>query len=387
MKTWVRKTLSVGVLAAGALLFGSGAAYAGGGHHAGTSQHSWDNNGILNGTQVIAPIDIPVNVAGIGLGILGEGTGAGAASSGGWTEHGKVKQHSSDNNGILNGTQLYAPIDIPVNVAGIGIGVLGEGTGAGVASSGGGHSTEGGKVKQNSSDNNGVLNGTQAYLPINVPINIAGVGVGVLGEGTGAGAASSGRSTEHGKVKQHSSDNNGILNGTQLYAPIDIPVNVAGIGLGILGEGTGSGIATSGGHSTEGAGQDSSDNNGILNGTQILAPVNAPVNVCGIGIGVLGEGTGAAVCSSGNQGGDHGDDGGDDGDDDDVDGDHGDDGDYGDAPRGARGAATEASPVDGLTKGVTGGGLTQGVTGGGLTDTLNGGGLNLGGVPLLNTLR
>jgi hypothetical protein len=271
MKTWVRKTLSVGVLAAGALLFGSGAAYAGGGHN-GTTQHSGNNNGILNGTQVIAPIDIPVNVAGIGLGILGQGTGVGAASSeSGWTEHGKVKQHSGNNNGILNGTQVYAPIDIPVNVA--------------------------------------------------------------------------------------------------------------GVGLGILGQGTGSGIATSGGHSTEGASQVSGDNEGILNGTQILAPINAPINVCGIGIGVLGQGTGAAVCSSGDQDGDHdGDDNGDhDGDGDDVDGDHGDDdGDYGDAPRGARAASTEASPV---------GELTQGATGGALTDSLNGAGLNLGGVPLLNTLR
>jgi hypothetical protein len=373
MKTWVRKTLSVGVLAAGALLFGPGAA------HADTGQHSWDNNGIANGTQIVAPISAVTNVTGIGVGILGEGTGSGAAF-GGWTEHGEVKQNSSDNNGILNGTQIYLPVDLATNVAGVGVGALGEGTGSGVAASG--HSTESattesGKVKQNSSDNNGILNGTQIYLPIDAATNIAGVGLGILGEGTGSGAAVSGHSTESGKVKQDSSDNNGIANGTQVYAPIDAVTNVAGVGLGILGEGTGSGAVVSGHSSTEGAAQDSSDNNGIANGTQVIAPINAVTNVCGIGVGVLGEGTGEALCvSGGTKGGDHGDDDGDDNagddgdypDDDDNAGDEGDDSDYGDAPRSARTAATEAGPVDSVTD------VTQGVnSNGGLLGGLLGG--------------
>jgi hypothetical protein len=369
MKTWVRKTLSVGVLAAGALLFGSGAA------HADTGQHSWDNNGIANGTQVVAPINAVTNVTGIGVGILGEGTGSGAAV-GGWTEHGTVKQNSSDNNGILNGTQIYLPVDLATNVAGVGVGVLGEGTGSGVAASG--HSTESattesGKVKQDSSDNNGILNGTQIYLPIDAATNIAGVGLGILGEGTGSGAAVSGRSTESGKVKQDSSDNNGIANGTQVYAPVTAVTNVAGVGLGILGEGTGSGAVISGQPSTEGAEQASSDNNGIANGTQVIAPITAVTNVCGVGIGVLGEGTGEALCvSGGSNGGDHGDNDGDHGDGgdhpDDNAGDEGDDEDYGDAPRSARKAATEAGPVDSVT------GVTQGVNSdGGLLGGLLGG--------------
>jgi hypothetical protein len=370
MKTWVRKTLSVGVLAAGALLFGSSVA------HADTGQNSWDNNGVANGTQVVAPIKAVTNVAGVGAGILGEGTGSGAAGSWlGSPEGGKVKQDSGDNNGVLNGTQIYLPIDLVTNVTGVGVGVLGEGTGSGAASATESGHVKQGRVAQDSSDNNGVLNGTQIYLPIDQTLNISGVGIGILGEGTGSGAAFDTESghVKQGRVAQDSSDNNGVLNGTQIYAPIDADTNVCGIGIGVLGEGTGEALCVAGDKSVEGAAQDSSDNNGVLNGTQIIAPIDADTNVCGIGIGVLGEGTGEALCGNAGKGhGDHhGDHGDDNGDDDDVDGDHGTDDGYGDAPRRARQAAdTEASPVSGVTD---------------VTKGLNANGLDLGG--LLNTLR
>src|SRR4029453_6205396 len=80
MKTWVRKTLSVGVLAAGALLFAPGAA------HAGVSQDTSENNGALNGTQLSAPVNIPVNFVGNAIGVAGEANAAGAGSN--WTEGG-----------------------------------------------------------------------------------------------------------------------------------------------------------------------------------------------------------------------------------------------------------------------------------------------------------
>src|SRR3954464_5613307 len=85
MKTWVRKTLSVGILAAGALLLAPGAA------HADVHQDTWDNNGIANGTQIVAPISVPVNLVGNAIGVAGEANAAGL----GWnkvTEGGKVKQ-------------------------------------------------------------------------------------------------------------------------------------------------------------------------------------------------------------------------------------------------------------------------------------------------------
>ena len=169
MKTWVRKTLSVGVLAAGALLFAPAAA------HADVSQDSSDNNGVLNGTQVVAPINVPVNVIGNAIGVAGEANAAGAGAN--WlAESGHhVNQDSSDNNGILNGTQAYLPINVPVNVVGNAVALLGEANAAGAGMNGQqteSARTETGGVNQDSTDNNGVLNGTQLYAPIDVPINI-----------------------------------------------------------------------------------------------------------------------------------------------------------------------------------------------------------------------
>jgi hypothetical protein len=364
MKTWVRKTLSVGVLAAGALLFAPAAA------HADVDQVADGNNGILNATQIVAPINIPIGVAGVGVGILGEGTGSGSVTNWGSAESGDVSQTSADNNGVGNGTQAYLPVNVPVGIAGVGVGVLGEGTGSGSVT----NKTESGhaeSVTQAAADNNGVLNATQAYLPVNIPIGLAGIGVGILGEGTGSGSVHNGGGSGMAEsAAQGSADNNGILNGTQLLAPINAPIGVAGVGLGVLGEGTGMGSVknNAGGGSAEDTTQVSTGNNGVGNGTQVAAPVNAPVCVAGIGIGVLGEGKGEGECTNGggsNGGGQPsqptqptqpGTGAG--------------DGDYGDKPRSARKAAQrEALPAADVTRG------------------LNGQGVNLGGLDLLNTLR
>jgi hypothetical protein len=383
MKTWVRKTLSVGVLAAGALLFTSGAA------HAGVSQDSSDNNGILNGTQLVAPVSVPLNVVGNAIGVAGEANAAGAGSN--WTEGywGGVSQSSSDNNGIANGTQAYLPISIPVNVVGNAVGVLGEANAAGVGTNGG-HmkgkkesartesSKKGSGVWQNSSDNNGILNGTQIFAPIDVPINICGNSLALLGEANSAAMCSNGGGWWTEGVSQDSSDNNGIANGTQVYAPISTPLNIAGNAIGVAGEANAAGVAhNESGVAGKGIKQDSSDNNGILNGTQIAAPVHIPVNVCGNALSILGEANAAANCSNGGGvKGDHDGDAGDNGDDDYVKPDGGTK--YGSHTKsnggrtvhGKSAAATEASPVAGLTQGLT-----------------NAGGMNVGGLNLLDTLR
>src|SRR4051812_46386179 len=174
MKTWVRKTLSVGVLAAGALLFAPGTA------NADVRQSTGDNNGILNGTQIVAPISVPVNVVGNSLGILGEANSFGAGVN--RTEGGRTSQSTGDNNGILNGTQAYLPISVPLNVVGNAVAVAGEANATGVGVNGAhrgrkaesAHTTEGFWGGQSTGDNNRILNGTQIYAPIDVPINVCG---------------------------------------------------------------------------------------------------------------------------------------------------------------------------------------------------------------------
>jgi primosomal replication protein N len=423
MKTWVRKTLSVGVLAAGALLFAPGAA------HAGVSQDTTDNNGIANGLQFVAPVNIPINMVGNADSVLGHSNAAGSGVNrieGGW---GGVDQHSSDNNGIFNGAQAYMPFNIPINIVGNADSVLGHSNAAGTGFNGTvrGRTAESGHAGQhvwpdgqNSWDNNGIANGPQIYAPVDIPINICGNSFALLGEANAqaicTNSSGRGRSGENGPaVHQDSWDNNGIFNGAQLYAPFHMPVNLAGNSDAVLGHANAAAVA----HNDEslrshGVDQNSWDNNGIGNGFQFAAPVHIPVNICGNAFGLLGgEANTAAACSNvdgghgghdgngghghgghGQHGGNngHGPDGngGDNGDDDyagdngDQDGqymgDHGDQGNGGaqgnggtnygsktDSDGGRLGkSATEASPVDSLTQGVGGG---------------------LGGLDLLNTLR
>lgn len=315
MKTWVRKTLSVGVLAAGALLFAPGAAHADG------HQITGDNNGILNGTQIAVPVQVPVNIVGNSLGILGEANAQGVGVNHTTESLGGI-QHTGDNNGIANGTQVYLPISVPVNAVGNSAAVLGEANATGVGANNvhgrktesantteGGHWFPGGGGTQSTGDNNGILNGTQIYAPIDVPINVCGNSLAILGGASSQalcannvwlgrkGHQESAHVTESGH--QITGDNNGILNGTQLYAPISLPVNLAGNSAALLGEANSRGVAVNeSGHGDDFV-QATGDNNGILNGTQIAVPISVPINVCGNSLGILGEANSAALCANG----------------------------------------------------------------------------------------
>ncbi|MGN9908072.1 chaplin family protein [Phytohabitans sp. LJ34] len=341
MKTWVRKTLSVGVLAAGALLFAPSAV------QADTAQVSIDNNGIANGNQAYAPIQIPVNVCGNGVGaVIGVGVGIngacvnGAAQDVDHRESARTEssrknakrtedtlQFSWGNDGIANGNQAYVPVQVPVNVCGNGVGaVIGVGVGVnGICANGAAQDVDHKESKrtedtaQVSGDNDGILNGNQIYVPVQVPINICGNGVGVLGVGAGISGAcinSAAQDVDHKESSrtedtlQWSGDNDGILNGNQIYVPIQVPINICGNGVGVVGVGVGvSGACFNGAihdadieesKRTEDTAQVSGDNDGILNGNQAYVPIQIPINVCGNGVGVVGVGVGiSGACVNG----------------------------------------------------------------------------------------
>jgi hypothetical protein len=258
MKTWVRKTLSVGILAAGALLLAPGAA------HAGVSQDTSYNSGFLNGNQIAVPISVPFNQVGNAIGVAGEANAAGVGHNrtegGGW-----VGQDSAYNHGILNGNQIAVPINFPVNIVGNADAVLGHANAAGVGSNG--RRAESGKVTEH----------------------------GWPGQGTG----------------QYSSYNSGFVNGNQISVPIDQPVNICGNSLALLGLANSQAVCSNGrgGGRREGirVDQDASYNHGFLNGNQISVPIDQPTNICGNALGILGAASGSAVCGNGDGfGGDRG---------------------------------------------------------------------------------
>ncbi|WP_306319287.1 MULTISPECIES: chaplin [unclassified Streptomyces] len=112
-----------------------------------------------------------------------------------------------------------------------------------------------------------------------------------------------------------SSDSPGVLSGNSVEAPVDVPVNVCGNTInvvGLLNPASGNGCDSgsddgggkekaaerSSGDSAQASGQ-SSDSPGVGSGNHVSAPVHVPVNVCGdsIGVGSIGNATSGNGCS------------------------------------------------------------------------------------------
>ncbi|MEV0267550.1 chaplin family protein [Hamadaea sp. NPDC050747] len=296
MKTWVRRSLNAGALTAGALLATGTAA------HADATLVSSDNVGILNGTQVLLPVQAPIDVCGNAVavgGVAGAGCVGGSAAmlspEWGWAHY---QAKSGPNIGIGNGTQVIAPIQIPVDVCGNAVAVLGQayaGCEGGASATITGKSKPGGHYTKESTEAGvlpteglvdglpvvgnllGGLTGGSTGLPVvgdllrgsGPAANLlggSGPAAGLLGgqpatevlESTGGptegkgkpypcgcpsghddhGHGGPGGHGGHGGPTLISTDNIGILNGTQVYAPIQIPVNISGNAIGVLGSAT-----------------------------------------------------------------------------------------------------------------------------------------------------
>src|ERR1051326_6677621 len=131
MKTWVRKSLKVGILSAGFLLIGGAAANA---------ASTTDNFGILGGNQVQAPITAPISVTGNAIGLLGHASATGSGSSSAAGAAGTAVGSTSNNYGVASGNQAAVALLAPISVSGNAIGGLGTAT---AASGGAGSSASG----------------------------------------------------------------------------------------------------------------------------------------------------------------------------------------------------------------------------------------------------
>ncbi|GAA4595273.1 hypothetical protein BJY16_001615 [Actinoplanes octamycinicus] len=286
-KTWVRKTLSVGIMAAGALLMAPAAAQAGFAPSAtpdGITQVSSTNLGALNGTQFAAPVTAPINMNGnaIALGGISRATGAGVnrVVEGGHRSRGgnDITQRSAGNVGFLNGTQIAVPVTVPINQNGNADSLFGisDARGTGVnhvqehSKVAGGGWNDG--INQATGGNVGFLNGTQIAVPITIPINQCGNATSFFG------------------VSQARATCGNFVGGDR--------------GRTFKVEGQRRVVHTDGGWDN-GVNQSSFGNIGFLNGSQFAAPVIAPINACGNSLsGLLGASSSQAFCVNRIGGGD-----------------------------------------------------------------------------------
>ncbi|MFF4469114.1 LAXTG-anchored chaplin ChpC [Streptomyces sp. NPDC001599] len=141
MRQATRKGLMTMAAATGVIAAAGGTAHADSGAHGSSS----GSPGVLSGNTVQAPVHVPVNVCGNTVDVVGvlnpamgnacanQGGGASGGhgghgdSGGGGGSHGgsHAGGHATDSPGVGSGNHVEVPIDVPVNVCGNSIDVVG----------------------------------------------------------------------------------------------------------------------------------------------------------------------------------------------------------------------------------------------------------------------
>ena len=288
MRTWAKGSASAAFLAAGVMALGSGTAYA----------DTIGDGSIGGGNQINLPINLPIDISGNAVSVGGH---AEAFSHGGASatvgSGGSSGNRTSGSKSILGGNQVNAPITAPINVCGNAISLFGEADarckgGAQAGTSGQGASAGGNRTSGSKS----ILGGNQVIAPISAAVNACGTAIAILGRAEadckgGASAGAGGRGVSAGGNR--TSGSKSILGGNQVVAPITAPINVCGTSIAVLGNAfagcKGGASAGAGGRGVSAGGNRTSGSKSILGGNQVVAPITAPINVCGTSIAVLGN--------------------------------------------------------------------------------------------------
>ncbi|GII62858.1 hypothetical protein Skr01_29430 [Sphaerisporangium krabiense] len=273
------------------------------------------SHSVLGGNQVVAPITAPVSVCGNAVAVIGEaaaGCRGGAKAVAGGGRHGAGGNRTDGRGSVIGGNQVVAPITAPVSVCGNAVAVIGHAFagcrgGATVPKGGngyGGHGQGGGKGGAGGNATDGrhsVLGGNQIVAPITAPVNVCGNAVGNGAAGCQGGVSVPPAGHGSGAGGNRTSGFGSVLGGNQVVAPITAPVSVCGVSAGVLGRafsGCRGGATIKGGGGGAGAGNNRTDGrHSVLGGNQVVAPIAVPVSVCGNAVAVLGDA--AAGCLGG----------------------------------------------------------------------------------------
>jgi ChpA-C len=142
----------------------------------------------------------------------------------------------------------------------------------------------------------GIGSGNLLQLPVNAPINVCGNQLDVIAildsvtgnscENGSAPSGTGGSTSASGTAK----NSPGAGSGNLIQVPVNAPINVCGNQVDVVGIGDsdhGNSCENGGGGSTTASGR-SSGSPGIGAGNLIQVPINAPVNVCGNQVDVVG---------------------------------------------------------------------------------------------------
>jgi hypothetical protein len=281
---------TAGTLMVAGMLFGGPTAQA-----ADVTGAKAEGDGFVAGNAISGNLDVPLAACGVGAAGIGVGTGVCKTWGGPLAQTGDEKTWAeAEGDGFIAGNAVALDADVPVAVCGVG--VAGIGVGTGVCEAGGPLATTGDDVTKARASGDGFIAGNAVALDVDVPVAACGLGGAVIGVGTGVCEASGPLATTGNDVTKAEAEGDGFIAGNAIAADLDVPVAVCGVGAAGIGVGTGvcdaSGpLATTGDDVTKAE----AEGDGFLAGNAIALDADIPVAVCGLGLAVLGIGTG--VCN------------------------------------------------------------------------------------------
>ncbi|GAB3518570.1 hypothetical protein GCM10027402_04080 [Arthrobacter monumenti] len=267
------------------MVFGAGAASA-------SDQAPTNEDGVLSGNGLGVSVEIPVNVDGNAVSVIGDSTSTGTATNGEATGgyapesapantevvYGSDQQLLGAGGGIVTDNTTEATVTAPVNVGGNAVSGVGDSTAGPVTNS----SAVGGYAPESAPANTEVVYGSDQQLlgagggivtdnttdaTVTAPVNVGGNAVSVIGDSTTGTATNgdhkadghaSGAEADQEGAKAAAADNNGlhgtgdgIITDNTTNATVTAPVNVDGNAISIIGD-SNTGTATNGDHETDG---------------------------------------------------------------------------------------------------------------------------------------
>ncbi|THE06809.1 LPXTG cell wall anchor domain-containing protein [Microbacterium oleivorans] len=254
------------------------------------------SDGIGSGTQVVAPVKAPVTVKDTAVSVIGDSktestdAAAPAASS---SPAPSVTTDGSD--GAVSGTQVVAPITVPVTVEDVAISIIGDSTTESTDAATPAAPATGTTGTPSTDGSDGIGSGTQVVAPVTVPVTVDDTAVSIIGDSTTESTdAATPAAPATGTTGTPSTDgSDGIGSGTQVVAPITLPVTIDDTAVSVIGDSTtvGGGTAGTPGTGTTPGAPVTSGENGVGSGTQILLPIDIPVTIGDTAVSIIGDST------------------------------------------------------------------------------------------------
>ena len=254
---------------------------------------------VLGGNQAVVVIEAPVTVSGNAVSVIGDSSSADSdtsVTSGSGDSDGAGTSSTSGEDSVAGGNQVAAPVEAPVTVSGNAVSVIGDSKSSDSEASVETGSDADAEPESTTSGEDSIGGGNQVLAPITAPVTIGGNAVSVIGDshsqGSSTDVTSGGEGSGTGDASTSGEDS--IGGGSQVLAPITAPVTIGGNAVSVIGDSHSEGSSTDVTSGGEGSGTGDASTSGedsIGGGSQVLAPITAPVTIGGNAVSVIGDST------------------------------------------------------------------------------------------------